>query len=259
MELMKKVEKYAKKYGILYSVLPDADRKNGKTEIIFHTEAVPRANMLLQKLSGGRIATFDDYLKNGDEKQLNKLMEFLKNQKKGNEMSPSPESARANMLMDGLIEKVGMYAMEKKTINVDAVKENFSINHEQAEIALGGFYSYNGMSFYEVMGKNFHYMFGNRALTYVSTEGEPAIKAYELEQANAAKAKGKMFGASGKADVSVSDEIDTDKKKNSQAEFEASKKKMMRMLIICMIFIVLLVGVAVAYKLGYLAPLINDC
>ena len=130
---MKKVEKYAKKYGILYSVLPDADRKNGKTEIIFHTEAVPRANMLLQKLSGGRIATFDDYLKDGDEKQLNKLMEFLKNQKKGNEMSPSPESARANMLMDGLIEKVGMYAMEKKTINVDAVKENFSINHEQAE------------------------------------------------------------------------------------------------------------------------------
>ncbi len=82
---MKKVEKYAKKYGILYSVLPDADRKNVKTEIIFHTEAVPRANMLLQKLSGGRIATFDDYLKNGDEKQLNKLMEFLKNQKKGNE------------------------------------------------------------------------------------------------------------------------------------------------------------------------------
>ena len=33
-----------------------------------------------------------------------------------------------------------------------------------APIALGGFYSYNGMSFYEVMGKKFHYMFGNRAL-----------------------------------------------------------------------------------------------
>lgn len=96
-----------------------------------------------------------------------------------------------------------------------------------APIALGGFYSYNGMSFYEVMGKKFHYMFGNRALTYVSTEGEPAIKAYELEQANAAKVKGKgkMFGASAKADVSVSDVNNTDKKKNNQAEFEASKKK----------------------------------
>lgn len=79
------------------------------------------------------MATFDDYLKNGDEKQLNKLMEFLKNQKKGNELSPTPESAKANVLMDGLIEKVGMYATEKKSINADAIKENFSIDHEQAE------------------------------------------------------------------------------------------------------------------------------
>lgn len=124
-----------------------------------------------------------------------------------------------------------------------------------APIALGGFYSYNGMSFYEVMGKKFHYMFGNRALTYVSTEGEPAIKAYELEQSNAlrAKGKGKMSGASGKADVN-----DTDKKENNQAEFEASKKKMMRMFIICVVFFLLLIGAAVAYKLGYFAPLINN-
>jgi ribosomal protein S25 len=130
---MKKVTKYAKKYGILYSVLPDADRKNGKTEIIFHTEAVPRANMLLQKLNGGRIATFDDYLKNGDEEQLGKLLEFLKEQKKGNAKIHTEEGARANVLMDGLIEKVGMYAMGKQSISVEAVRENFSINHEQAE------------------------------------------------------------------------------------------------------------------------------
>lgn len=45
-----------------------------------------------------------------------------------------------------------------------------------APIALGGFYSFNGMNFYEYMGKKLHFMFGNRALTYVSTEGEPAIK-----------------------------------------------------------------------------------
>ena len=42
-----------------------------------------------------------------------------------------------------------------------------------APIALGGFYSFNGMNFYEYMGKKLHFMFGNRALTYVSTEGEP--------------------------------------------------------------------------------------
>lgn len=32
---------------------------------------------------------------------------------------------------------------------------------------------------------------------------------------------------------------------------------MMRMLIICVVFFVLLIGAAVAYKLGYLAPLIS--
>ena len=84
-EDMKKVEKMAKKYGILYSVLPDCNRKDGLSEVIFHTEAVPRVNMMIQKLKFGKIATFDDYLKNGDEKSLGKLMDFLKKQQ-GNEM-----------------------------------------------------------------------------------------------------------------------------------------------------------------------------
>ncbi len=64
-----------------------------------------------------------------------------------------------------------------------------------APIALGGFYSYNGMSFYKYMGKKLHFMFGNKALPYVSTEGEPAIKAYEFEMNNTGKKK------KGKADV----------------------------------------------------------
>jgi hypothetical protein len=130
---MKRVEKMAKKYGILYSVLPDLNRKDGMSEIIFHTEAVPRVNMMIQKLSFGKIATFDDYLKNGDEKQLGKLMDFLKSQKMGNDMVHTEEGARANAAMDGLIEKVGLFAMEKQSISVDAVKENFSIDNSQAE------------------------------------------------------------------------------------------------------------------------------
>lgn len=36
-----------------------------------------------------------------------------------------------------------------------------------ALIALGGFYSYNGMNFYEYMGKKLQFMFHNKALTYV--------------------------------------------------------------------------------------------
>lgn len=60
-----------------------------------------------------------------------------------------------------------------------------------APIALGGFYSFNGMDFYEYMGKKIQFMFHNKALTYVSTEGEPAIKAYETEMAGTGKKKGR--------------------------------------------------------------------
>ncbi len=49
-----------------------------------------------------------------------------------------------------------------------------------APIALGGFYSYNGMSFYEYMGRKLKLMFNNKPLLYVSTEGDLAIKAYEM-------------------------------------------------------------------------------
>ena len=130
---MKKVQKLAKKYGILYSVLPDLNHKDGMSEVIFHTEAVPRVNMILQKLSSGRIATFDDYLKNGDEKQLGKLMDFLKNQKMGNDMVHSEDGVKVSTVMEGLIEKVGLFAMGKQSISVDSVKENFSIDNSQAE------------------------------------------------------------------------------------------------------------------------------
>lgn len=51
----------------------------------------------------------------------------------GNEKSHTIEGDKVNSAIDGLIEKVGMFAMEKKAISVDQVKENFSINGEQAE------------------------------------------------------------------------------------------------------------------------------
>ena len=138
---MKKVEKMAKKYGILYSILPDMNKADGMSEVIFHTEAVPRANMMIQKLKFGRIATFDDYLKDGDENTLGKMMDFLKKQqgKKGNEFPlkvHTEEGAKVNATIDGLIEKVGLFAMEKQSISVDEVKESFSIGNEQAETVI---------------------------------------------------------------------------------------------------------------------------
>lgn len=110
-----------------------------------------------------------------------------------------------------------------------------------APIALGGFYSYNGMSFYEVMGKKFHYMFGNKTLTYVSTEGEPAIKAYEQKRTNEKRAQAKKGREVCSADTS----------KGDKEEFEAMKKKMkMTIITVAVGLITLLAGVA-AYKFTY--------
>lgn len=51
-----------------------------------------------------------------------------------------------------------------------------------APIALSGFYSYNGMTFMEMMKRKMHFAFGNRALTYISEEGEKAIQQNRVEE-----------------------------------------------------------------------------
>lgn len=131
-EDMKKFKKLAKKYGILYSVMPDANRKDGMTEVMFHSEAAPRVRMMCQKLSQGRIFNIDEYLKNGNEEQINKLLDHLEKQK-GNSKLRTDEVSIANHAIDNLIQKVGMYAMEKKSISVEAVKSDFHMETEQAK------------------------------------------------------------------------------------------------------------------------------
>lgn len=108
-----------------------------------------------------------------------------------------------------------------------------------APIALGGFYSFNGMSFYEYMGKKLYFMFANRALTYVSTEGEPTIKAFQLEQTEQVKKKSK------KAETEITTSESAVKK---QEEFEAMKKKTRNMLLGLVAVMVTTVAGIAAYK-----------
>ena len=105
-----------------------------------------------------------------------------------------------------------------------------------APIALGGFYSFNGMSFYEVMGKKISMMFGNRPLTYVSTEGEAVIKECQQEEAVKSMTDKKKKGKN------------APKTKGNQEEFEAMKKKMKNMLIGVVATMVLAVIGVVIYK-----------
>ena len=76
---MRKVKRLAKKYGILYSMMPNINK--GQTEIIFHSEATPRINVMLQKLKSGQISTFDDYVKKSDNDGKNNSLTTFKNRK----------------------------------------------------------------------------------------------------------------------------------------------------------------------------------
>ncbi|MBE5871257.1 MAG: PcfB family protein [Lachnospiraceae bacterium] len=129
---MKQVEKFAKKYGILYSVLPEMKKDSSKVEILFHSEAVPRVNVLLQKLNKGsfKMRSMDTFLGEADDKELAVFDKFLQEQKKGN------LDVHADANLNNLIEKVGQYAVEKKSVSVDEIGESLSADKEIVKEAL---------------------------------------------------------------------------------------------------------------------------
>lgn len=132
---MRKVKRLAKKYGILYSMMPNINK--GQTEIIFHSEATPRINVMLQKLKSGQISTFDDYVKKSDNDGKNKLIDYFQKQKDGNERFHSQEAEKTGEIMQGLIEKVGLYAVDNKSISADSIEEKFHIEKNTAKEIIG--------------------------------------------------------------------------------------------------------------------------
>ena len=102
-------------------------------------------------------------------------------------------------------------------------------------IALSGFYSYNGMGVMEMMKLKMHFAFGNRALAYVSTEGEDVIR--EIRQQ-------KM----------IADKKTKQKQKNrrekagSKEDFGKTAKKMLCSIVLMLAVLGILVGAAIWYK-----------
>ncbi len=137
-EDLRKFKKMANKYGILYSIMPDAGRNDGITEVMFHSEAAPRVRMICQKLTDGRMFGIDEYLKNGSEEQLSQLLKHLEKEKIGKKGNKFPlglhtEEAKAfDTAIDGLIQKIGTYAMEKNAISVEDIKADFQMEEGQA-------------------------------------------------------------------------------------------------------------------------------
>ena len=130
-----------------------------------------------------------------------------------------------------------------------------------APIAMGGFYSYNGMNFYEYMGRRIHFMFGNKPLTYISTESESEAKKLG-NQDTAVKKKGLFGSALPGAKKSKRDE-DFEKKfgneelspeaqaladKVKKEDFEAMKKKMKTMVIAVVIGVIAMIAAIIVKK-----------
>ncbi len=110
-----------------------------------------------------------------------------------------------------------------------------------APIAMTGFYSYHGMTFLEMMKLKIHFAFGNRTYTYVSTEGEDAVRQEEMQ----GQQKKKNKDGSGRS----MEKNETDKKAGfDKADFIKVRKKMFRMLAITVLFILLFAAFAVWYK-----------
>lgn len=74
---MKKFKKSAKKYGILYSVMPGAEKGSGFTEVMFHSEAAPRMGMVCQNLSGSRVSSLGSFLEEDGGRKADSLISYL--------------------------------------------------------------------------------------------------------------------------------------------------------------------------------------
>lgn len=72
-EDLQTVKKMADKYGILYSILPDINKKDGMSEILFHSQAVPRIQTMLDQIQDSKIESMDDYFSNAEPKELGAL------------------------------------------------------------------------------------------------------------------------------------------------------------------------------------------
>lgn len=106
-----------------------------------------------------------------------------------------------------------------------------------APIALSGFYSFNGMSFMQMMRKRIHFMFKVKPLIYRSTENVSELKDVALEME--AEKKKTEIGTEGK-----STGTETDKKDS----FEKSKKKMIKVLILSTAVVIAAIGIACGCK-----------
>lgn len=124
---IEKVKRLANKYKIRYALLPDINKADGKSEILFHSDATPRVNQIMGDVTGGRIESIQDYLDNGEEKELKETYGI---DKKG-KTDPNGEIAPKEISTFGF-KAVGTYLSETPGASVGEISH--AIDMPWAEI-----------------------------------------------------------------------------------------------------------------------------
>lgn len=116
---MKAVKKLCKKYGIRYALLPDINKADGKSELLFHSDASPRINQIIKYLKSGKIENFEDYIENGTPEELKE--EYGIEKFKKNPVTLSEEDFRL----------IGSHVQGKPGMSIDEVMSVFDMSQEQ--------------------------------------------------------------------------------------------------------------------------------
>lgn len=74
----KQFQKLAKQYGVLYSEIPYDDRDPSTKEVFFPAEAASRVNMIIQRLQKCRIQTFENFIGDIPEAELDDMLAKLR-------------------------------------------------------------------------------------------------------------------------------------------------------------------------------------
>ena len=105
-------------------------------------------------------------------------------------------------------------------------KVGFTLSAYVAPIALSGFYSFNGMSFMQMMKKRIKFMFKVKPLIYKSTGNVKELKEV----------------------ATVMEEENQKSKNNEDINIKKTKQKMIRILVISIVFALTAIGIAYGCK-----------
>ena len=127
---VREAEKLFKKYGVLFSRIPDGDRTDHFKEYIVPTVSVPQVNSVLERLGKGSISSVEKYLDTEDNKKLDSIMEQLGIKKSAGDVKDNNDQVitETESYKDIPIEKQVDFISKNKTFDKQMAAKHFGIS-----------------------------------------------------------------------------------------------------------------------------------